>query len=103
VDEDGALIGSSACCRYIRDEEGLVLETTGGCASYLNGKIERPNRTIAEWVRCFLINACRPKQDWCYAAEHAADIYCVTLYSAIDMSPDEALYGNRALYKDMHI
>jgi hypothetical protein len=72
VDEDGALICSFCCCCYIRDEEGLVLETNGGYASYLNGKIERPNHTIAERFRCFLINAGFPKQDWCYAAEHAA-------------------------------
>jgi hypothetical protein len=69
----------------------------------LNGKIERPNRTIAERVRCFLINAGRTKQDWFYAYEHAADIYCAALHSAVDMSHDEAWYGTRALDKDMHI
>jgi hypothetical protein len=50
VDEDGALPGSTAFCKYIRDEEALNIETTGCYASYLNVKIERPNRTIAERV-----------------------------------------------------
>jgi hypothetical protein len=96
-------IGSSAFCRYIQDEESLVLEATGGYASYLNDKIERPHHTLAEWVWCLLINAGHPKQNWCYAAEHAAKIYCVMLHSSIAMSSDDAWYDTRAIYKDMHI
>jgi hypothetical protein len=103
VDKDGLLIGSSALCRYIRDREGLILKHTGGYASYLNGKVECPNRTLAERARCVIINADSPKIVWCYAVKHCADIYCVTLHSAIDMSLDEAWYGTKDLCKDMHI
>jgi hypothetical protein len=55
VEKYGALIGLSALCRFIRDNEALNLESTGGYASYLNGKIERLNRTIAERVRCCIL------------------------------------------------
>jgi hypothetical protein len=69
VDEDGALAGSTAFATYLRDEEQLNLETMGGYASFLDGKVERPNRTLAERAQCMLINAGAPAQDWCYATE----------------------------------
>jgi hypothetical protein len=47
VDEDEALAKSTAYCKFIRDEDALLLDTICGYASYLNGKIEHPNRTIA--------------------------------------------------------
>jgi hypothetical protein len=103
VDKDGALIGSSAFCHYILDEEGLILEHTGCYASYLNGKVEPPNQTIAERARCVIMNVDRPKIDWCYAVEHCADLYFVSLHSVIYMSPDEGLYRTKALYKYMHL
>jgi hypothetical protein len=90
VDEDGNFPGSTAFCKYIRDEEALNLETTGGYASYLNEKNECPDRTIAERVRGLLMNSSCPKKDWCYASEHSAYLYRVTLHSAIYMSPREA-------------
>jgi hypothetical protein len=37
VDEDGALARSSCFCQYIRDEDKLDLNSTGGYASHLNG------------------------------------------------------------------
>jgi hypothetical protein len=43
VDEDGALDGSSAFTTFLRDEEQLNLETASVYASFLNGKVERPN------------------------------------------------------------
>jgi hypothetical protein len=65
----------------------INLETTGGYASFLNGKVKRPNRTLAERARCMLINAGAPAQDWCYATEHAVDIYRATYHSAIKCAP----------------
>jgi hypothetical protein len=94
VNEDGALICSPAFCKSIRDEEGLNLETTGGYASYINGKIAHTNRTVVKCVRCFIPKSAQPKQDWCYDAEHDADVYWVTLHLAIGMSPDEPGVAN---------
>jgi hypothetical protein len=69
------------------------LETTGGYASFLNGKVERPNRTIADLTRALYFNAGHSPDKWCYAAETAADIYRFTLHSALGISPYEAWYG----------
>jgi hypothetical protein len=48
VDEDGALAVSAAFVTYLRDEKQINLEATGGFASFLNGKVECPNRTLDE-------------------------------------------------------
>jgi hypothetical protein len=69
----------------------------------LNGKVDQPNRTVAEWVRCMIINVRHPKEDWCYAAEHYADIYCDMLRSDVGIPPEEAWYGTGSLYKGMHM
>jgi hypothetical protein len=91
--EDGALAGSAAFETYIHDEEHINLETTGGFTSFLNVKVERPNHTLAESAWCMLINAGAPSQDWCYATEHAADIYRATYHSAIKCAPHFVWYG----------
>jgi hypothetical protein len=103
VNEDGALEGSTAFASFIRDEAQLNLETTGGCASFLNVRVERPNRILAERARCVLLNAGAPSMDWCYATEHAADTYRITLNFALKCSPHTTLYGDVPLYKDMHV
>jgi hypothetical protein len=64
VDEDGALAGSSAFATFLRDEEQLNLETTGDYALFLNGKVERPNRTLADCAGCMLLNAGAPYKYW---------------------------------------
>jgi hypothetical protein len=87
VDKDVALAKSTDFCKYIRDDDALNLEATGGYASYLNDKVEQPNHTIAERVCCCFLNAACPKQDRCYAAQHSADLYRLIHHSALDMSP----------------
>jgi hypothetical protein len=63
VEGDGDLSKSTAFCKYIRESEALHLKITGRYAFYLNGKVEHPNYTIDERVRCFLHNTDCPKQD----------------------------------------
>jgi hypothetical protein len=103
VGKDGAMTKSTVFCKFIRDEVALNLDMTGGYASYLNGKVERPSRTIAERLMASLINANRHAKDWCYAADHAADLYHVTLHYALKMPPFQAWYGERPNYKDIRI
>jgi hypothetical protein len=67
--KDGALVRSYAFTTFLRDEEQPNLETTGGYESFLNGKVECPNRTLAERTRFILLNAGAPPMDWCYAIE----------------------------------
>jgi hypothetical protein len=103
VDEDGALAGSSSFATFLRDEEQLNLETTGGYASFINGKVERPNRTLAERARCMLLNAGAPSKDWCFTIEQSAEVYQVTCHYAIKRPPHFAWYGETLNAKDMHI
>ncbi len=91
VDEDGALANNTEFSNFLL-ARSIPLESTGGYASYLNGKIERPHRTIANMVRAMLLNSGLPSNLWCYAAETAADIYRYTHHSALGHTPYEAWY-----------
>ena len=91
VDEDGALANNTEFSDFLL-ARSIPLESTGGYASYLNGKIERPHRTIANMVRAMLLNSGLPSNLWCYAAETAADIYRYTHHSALGHTPYEAWY-----------
>jgi hypothetical protein len=92
VDEDGALAQSTEFTDFLWLRH-LTLETTGGFASWLNGKIERPHRTIANKIRAMLFNSGLSNKLWCYAAEAAADAYRYTYHSALKKTPYEAWYG----------
>jgi hypothetical protein len=63
VDEDGALANSTEFSDFLVDRK-ILLDTTGGYASFLNGKIERPHRTIAQMVRSLLLNSGLPSTLW---------------------------------------
>jgi hypothetical protein len=81
VDEDGALLNSTKFTTFLTNRT-FTMETTGGYASFLNGKVERPHRTIANMVRAMFLNAGLNRNLWCYDAETAADVYCYTYHSA---------------------
>jgi hypothetical protein len=92
VDEDGALARSSEFTDFLLLPH-ITLDTTGGCNSWLNGLIERPNRTIANKARALLINSNHTSDKWCFAVEAAVDAYRMTAHSALRISPYEAWYG----------
>jgi hypothetical protein len=102
VDEDGALARSYEFTELLL-QHSITLETTGGYASFLNGKVERPNRTIADMVHALYFNAGHSPDKWCYAAETAADIYRLTLHSALGISPYEAWYGVKPRIDDLRV
>jgi hypothetical protein len=102
VDEDGAFARNYEFTEFLLRHK-INLETTGGHASFLNGKVEQPNRTIADMVRALYFNAGHSPDKWCYAAETAADIYHFTLHSALDMSPYEAWYQVKPRIDDLRV
>jgi len=102
VDEDGALANSSEFTDFLV-QKSIAMETTGGHASFLNGKIERPHRTISQMVRAMLLNSGLPNKLWCYAAETAADIYRYTYHSALGMTPYEAWYGTKPHINNLRV
>jgi len=87
-------VNSSEFCDFLL-QCCISLETTSGYASFLNGKIERHHRTIAQMVHSMLLNSGLPNNLWCFAAAAAADIYRYTYHSALQMTPYEAWYGNK--------
>jgi len=94
VDEDGALARNFEFTKILL-QNNLTMDTTGGYASLLNGNVERPHRTIADMIRALYFNAGHSPDKWCFAAETAADIYRLTLHSALGISPHKAWYNTK--------
>ena len=66
VDEDGALSISLEFMRICHNMN-IIVQTTGGDASSLNGKSESPNKTLANIRRALLLNSSHKKELWCFA------------------------------------
>jgi hypothetical protein len=90
IDEDGALARNYEFTKLLLEQR-----LTGGYASFLNRKVERPHRTIANMTGALYFNAGHSPNKWCYAAETAANIYRFTLHSATSISPYEAWYNKK--------
>ena len=60
VDEDGSLARSSKFMRTCHNMN-IIVQTTGGDSSSLNGKSESPNKTLANIKRALLINSSHKK------------------------------------------
>jgi len=103
VDEDGALVHSLEFTEILKVEATIMLETTGGYTSFLNGKEGRHHCTIAKNFRSMLKNSGHNKNKWCYAAETAANIYHGILHLAINTSPYYAWYNIHPSIFDSHI
>ena len=49
----------------------IIVQTKGGDASSLNGKIESPNNTLANITRDIFLNSIHKKELWCFAYQYA--------------------------------
>jgi len=92
VDEDGALADNTEFCDFLL-AHSITLESSGGYASFLNGKIDCSHCTIAQMVCAMLLNSGLPNNLWCYAAETTVDFYHYSYHSALCKTPYEAWYG----------
>ena len=70
VDEDGALVSFSELMKTCHNMT-IIVHTTGGDASSLNGKNESHNKTLANIKRVLLMNSSHKKQIWCFAYQYA--------------------------------
>ena len=70
VDEDGALARSSEFMRTCHNMN-IIVQTTGGDASSLNGKSESPNKTLANIIRSIILNSSLKKEIWCFAYQYS--------------------------------
>ena len=65
VDEDGALARSSEFMKTCHNMN-IIFQTKIVDASSLNGKIESPNKTLADITRALLLNSSHKKELWCF-------------------------------------
>eukprot|EP00957_Ditylum_brightwellii_P117907 8993661-Ditylum_brightwellii.AAC.1 len=72
---------------------GIIINTTGGYASWFNGKIERPHETIKNGTRAILMDAGKEEVYWCSASTDVIRKYNCTLHSALNDCPDYIWYG----------
>ena len=70
VDEDGAPARSSESMKTCHNMN-IIVRTTGGDASSLNGKIKSPNKTLANIKRAIFLNSSHKKELWCFAYQYA--------------------------------
>ena len=77
VDEDGALTRSSEFMNTCHNMN-IMVQTTGGYASSLNGKHEIPNKTLANITRSLLLKSSHKKELWCFSYQCAIWLSCRT-------------------------
>ena len=49
----------------------IIVHNTGGYASYIQGKIESPNKTLSDITKALLLNSSHKKVLWCFAYQYA--------------------------------
>ena len=70
VNEDGALGRSSEFIK-ICHKMNIVVQTAGGDAYTINGKIESTNKKLSNIKRALLLNSSHKKELWCFAYQYA--------------------------------
>ena len=56
---------------YQFDIRNIIVKNTGGYASFLGGKSESHNKTLATITRALLLNSSHKKELWCFAYQYA--------------------------------
>jgi len=102
VDANGSLACSTEFARFFF-RMGVLVNDTRGYALSLNGKIERPNRSIADGVRAMICNHDGDDVHLCLAAQNFPDAYNLTLHSAINETAFYAWMGKRASIDSLRV
>eukprot|EP00957_Ditylum_brightwellii_P183187 13953401-Ditylum_brightwellii.AAC.1 len=72
---------------------GIIFKTTGGHASWINGKSDRVNATLKNGKKTVFIDAAKDIIYWYYAYTDMAKKYNCTIYSATNDYPEYTLSG----------
>jgi hypothetical protein len=102
VDEGGELARSRDFC-FLLQELGLILQTTGGYASSLNGKSEITHRLTKNMVRSMLQSRGHQDDKWCFAYSYAIWLLRRLLNRRVSKTPYEAWHNKKPSFKDMLI
>ena len=63
---------SANIMRLCVEELGIIVETTGGYASSINGTAETPRRTFKLSIRSMLIGANMADPAWCFVGQYSS-------------------------------
>eukprot|EP00978_Attheya_sp_CCMP212_P000292 scaffold531_cov30-Attheya_sp.AAC.1 len=102
VDEGGELANSTDFCKAVVGLD-LILETTGGYASNLNGKNESMNDNAKGMVRTFLQARSHSDDKWCFAFCYAIWIIRRILNTRVKMTPYEKWHDIKPSFKGLTV
>jgi len=76
---------------------GVVLQSTGGHASSINGKAEAPHRTMKRTFRAMLMGANMSDNYWCFAGQYAANIHNNCIICMTGRAPALGYYAKKLI------
>eukprot|EP00957_Ditylum_brightwellii_P160509 12218974-Ditylum_brightwellii.AAC.1 len=90
--------GSLACCvkftsMNVDEFPGITIKTTGGYASWINGKSERANETLKKSTQAVILDAAKDVIYWCYTYTNVVKKYNCTIQSATNDCPENTWFG----------
>ena len=91
MDEGGELTCSADLVHLVVEELGIIVETTGGHASSINGKVERPHQTIKNMVRVQLISRGHSDELWCLCYQYTIWLIARILNRRVGTAPHRRL------------
>ena len=95
VDEGGELAKSEEFNRFMIEELEMVMQTTGGDSSNLNGMAEAPHKLIKKMTRALLMTAGLSDRFWCFAMQYAVFLIVNTLHTATKRIPIQHFTGGK--------
>ena len=81
----------------------IIVHTTGGYASFLNGIIESPNNTLSNITRALLLNSNHKKELWCFVYQYSIWISHLNENRLRGDVPYLIWHGTRPSYKHIKI
>jgi len=102
-DEGGELARSHEISKMLVEEYKILMQTTGGYASHLNGVTERGHRTDADSIRSTLYAAGLSNRFWCFALMHSNYISRRWCKYPDSTTPYEKWHKRKPSYSKLHI
>ena len=102
-DEGGELARNLEIPKMLTEEFNIIMQTTGGYASHLNGVTERGHRTDSDSIRATLYPAGLSDEYWCFALMHSNFISRRWCRYPDKITPYEKWNKTKPSFKKMHI
>jgi len=102
-DEGGELARSYEVNKMLVEDFQIVMQTTGGYSSHLNGITERGHRTDADSIRTSLYAAGLPNKYWCFALLHSNYINRRWCRYPQTITPYEQWTNTKPSYNKLHV